>query len=148
MTITYDTIEIDEQIINGPSAGEYKTISLNSEFNNYHNYCISKNILYLRKFKIEKVPEDERKHPIFDIIRPVYLGKTKVDYTGHMKVYSAFETWKLKFINGGLVETMFEPTDDNDTQKDFDSKDSNSSEEVAYWSGEGYVEEDNDEYEG
>ena len=146
-TMIYDTIEIDYDILNGPSSGEYQTVSFNSAFD---NYCIKNNKIFLRKFKNEIVPEDERTHPIFDAIRPVYLGKEQINFTGLMEIYSPHETWKLKFINGGLVKSMLINVQDNDHNKDINNEDSHSSEEeLEYWSGEGYVEEeDNDDYEG
>jgi hypothetical protein len=144
----YDTVEIVEDIENGPLVGEYQTKSLE---NALYTYYIKDNRLILKMYKYEIVPEDERKHPIFGILRSVYIGDEDAKYHGWITIYGVDETWKLKFTDGELMETEFveaHPRDpDNST---FGSLGENSQDqEVAYWMGEGYVvEEDNDNYEG
>ena len=147
----YDSIEITNNIENGPLVGEYQTKSLE---NALYTYYIKDNRLILKMYRYETVPEDERTHPIFGILRAVYLGDEDTNYHGWIDIYGVDETWKLKFTDGELVKTEFveaHPKDpDNSTIGSLgENSQDQEIEEVAYWVGDGYVsEEDNDYYEG
>lgn len=147
----YDTVEIVEEIENGPLVGEYQTKSLE---NALYTYYIKDNRLFHKVYKYETVPEEERTHPIFGILRAVYLGDEDSNYHGWIEIYGVRETWKLKFTDGALVKTEFVTGHPNDPDTSTSGSLGENSqdqevEEVAYWTGDGYVgEEDNDYYEG
>jgi hypothetical protein len=147
----YDTVEIVEETENGPVIGEYQTKSLE---NALYTYYIKDNRLIQRVYKYETVPEEERTHPIFGILRSVYIGDEDTNYHGWIDIYGVDETWKLKFTDGELMKTEFieahakNPDTSNSGSAVQDSQ-SDQEEEVVYWTGDGYVaEEDNDHYEG
>ena len=144
----YDTVEIVEDIENGPLVGEYQTKSLE---NALYTYYIKDNRLILEMYKYETVPEDERKHPIFGILRSVYVGDEDTKHHGWITIYGVDETWKLKFTDGELMKSEFVEahTRDPDNSTIGSLGENSQDQEVAYWTGEGYVvEEDNDNYEG
>jgi hypothetical protein len=149
----YDTVEIVEEIENGPTIGEYQTKSLE---NCLFTYYVKDRKLVQKIYKYETVPEEERTHPIFGMLRSVYLGDKDTQYHGWIDIYGVNETWKLKFTDGVLMETKLAQTHVYATDPDISTSGSlgeNSQdqevEEVAYWTGDGYVaEEDNDHYEG
>jgi len=147
----YDTVEVLEDIENGPLVGEYQTKSLD---NALYTYYLKDRRLIHRVYKYETVPEDERTHPVFGILRSVYVGDEDANYHGWITIYGVDEVWKLKFTDGELMNTEFVeayPRDpDTSTSGSLgENSQDQEVEEVAYWTGEGYVsEEDNDYYEG
>lgn len=145
----FDTIEVINDIENGPQAGEYQTKDLESCLD---NYFIQNNRLFLIKRRIEVVPENERKHPVFGMYRAVQEGTEDTNFHGWIEMYGVYSTWKLKFTDGELMQSIYEPHDidkapvsgslDEDCQDDTE-------EVVAHWKGDGYVPEpDYDDYEG
>jgi hypothetical protein len=145
----FDTIEVVEDIENGPYAGEYQTKDLGSYLD---NYLIHNNRLWLVKRRIEVVPESERKHPVLNMFRSVEEETVDISFHGWFKMYGAYTTWKLKFTDGELMQSIFVPHD-TDTIRvsgstSEDSQD-DTEEVVAHWKGDGYVPEpDYDDYEG
>lgn len=145
----FDTIEVVESIENGPDAGEYQTKDLGSYLD---NYFIKDKRLWLIKRRIEIVPESERKHPVFGIFRAVEQETVDTNHHGWFEMYGAYTTWKLKFTDGELMQSIFVPHD-TDTMPisgslNEDCQD-DTEEVVAYWKGDSYTPEpDYDDYEG
>jgi hypothetical protein len=145
----FDTIEVKENIKNGPDAGEYQTKDLGSYLD---NYFIKDNRLWLIKRRIEVVPEAERKHPVLGMFRSIEEETVDLCYHGWFEMYGPYTTWKLKFTDGELMQSIF-VTHDTDTAPVSGSTaedcQDDTEEVVAHWKGDGYVPEpDYDDYEG
>jgi hypothetical protein len=145
----FDTIEVIEDIENGPEAGEYQTKDLGSYLD---NYFIKDNRLWLVKRRIEVVPEAERKHPVFGMYRAVEEDTVDSNFHGWFEMYGPYTTWKLKFTDGELMQSIFVANDpdkapvNGSTAEDCQD---DTEEVVAHWKGDGYVPEpDYDDYEG
>lgn len=98
----FDTIEINEDVENGPTRGEYQTKDLECCLD---TYILQNKRLLIKKVKYEHVQEEERTHPIFGIIRSVFLGLEDTQHHGYVEMYGDKATWKLKFTDGILVGT-------------------------------------------
>ena len=96
----FDTIEIATSIEYGPQSGEYQTKDLDSCMD---TYMLHNNRLYKRLIKYTVVPMEQRKHPIFGGLISTFIGLADTDYHGYITMYSAEETWKIKFTDGELV---------------------------------------------
>jgi len=147
----YDTVEIVEEIENGPSTGEYQTKSLE---NALYTYYVKDRKLFMKVYRYDTVPEEERTHPIFGILRAVYLGDQDTNHHGWITIYGVKDTWNLKFTDGVLVDTKFIEAHVTDPDHPVsgsvmgENSQDQHVEEIAYWTGDGYVgEEDNDHYE-
>lgn len=145
----FDTIEVVEDVENGPSSGEYQTKDLESCLD---HYFIKDNRLWLIKRRIEVVPENERKHPVFGMYRAIEEGVVDTNYHGWIEMYGPYSTWKLKFTDGELMKSVFVIHDaDVPVTRADSSEDSQGDVEevVAYWNGDSYTPEpDYDDYEG
>lgn len=134
----FDEIEVIADIEGGPPADDYQTKDLE---NCLDKYVLQNNRLYVKLIKYEVVPEEERTHPIFGMLRGIFLGMKDTEYHGIIEIYSPTQTWKLKFTDGELVESKmieFHPNDPDNTEPNNDGKDSDG--DVEYWQG------DNKEY--
>jgi len=145
----FDTIEVIEDIENGPEAGEYQTKDLGSYLD---NYFIKDNRLWLVKRRIEVVPEAERKHPVFGMYRAVEEDTVDSNFHGWFEMYGPYTTWKLKFTDGELMQSIFVANDPDKTPVNGSTAEDcqdDTEEVVAHWKGDGYVPEpDYDDYEG
>ncbi len=145
----FDTIEVIEDIKDGPDAGEYQTKDLGSYLD---NYFIKDSRLWLIKRRIEVVPEAERKHPVLGMFRSIEEETVDISFHGWVEMYGPYTTWKLKFTDGELMKSIFVAHDPDTApvtgSKDEDCQD-DTEEVVAHWKGDGYVPEpDYDDYEG
>lgn len=134
----FDDVEVLQDIENGPPADDYQTKDLDNVLD---KYVLQNNRLYLKLIRYEVVPEEERTHPIFGMLRGKFLGMKDTEYHGIIEIYSPTQTWKLKFTDGELVESKmieFHPDDPDNTEPNNDGKDSDG--DVEYWQG------DNKEY--
>ena len=134
----FDTIEIENDIQNGPKAGEYQTKDLDCVLDTYH---IQNSRLIKRVYRYQPVEESKRKHK-WHMIQAEFIGLMDVDYHGWIEVYGAYSTWRLKFTDGELkecklMEQFNEPTgsvnQDNEEKENQTLKEG----EIAYWSGDG-----------
>jgi len=145
----FDTIEVIEDIENGPEVGEYQTKDLGSYLD---NYFIKDNRLWLVKRRIEVVPEAERKHPVFGMYRAVEEDTVDSNFHGWFEMYGPYTTWKLKFTDGELMQSIFVANDPDKTPVNGSTAEDcqdDTEEVVAHWKGDGYVPEpDYDDYEG
>jgi hypothetical protein len=145
----FDTIEVIENIKNGPDAGEYQTKDLGSYLD---NYFIEDNRLWLVKRRIEVVPEAERKHPVLGMFRSVEEETVDTSFHGWVEMYGPYTTWKLKFTDGELMQSIFVANDPDKApvgESRVEDCQDDSEEVVAHWKGDGYVPEpDYDDYEG
>jgi hypothetical protein len=143
----FDDVEVPHDIENGPFAGDYQTKDLSNEL---ATYVLQSGRLYVKLVKYEVVPEEERKHPVFGLLRAKFLGMQDTNHHGYIEMYNANETWKLKFTDGELVEAKmieFVPNDPDTTEPNNDGKDSNG--DSSYWEGDEQQYEYNPEdYEG
>lgn len=129
----YDEVEIISDIQGGPPADDYQTKDLDNALD---KYVLQNNRLYVKLMKYEVVPEEERKHPIFGVLRAKFLGMKDIQYHGIIEIYSPTQTWKLKFTDGELVESKmieFHANDPDDGEPDNNNKDSDG--DVEYWEG-------------
>jgi hypothetical protein len=117
-----------------------------------YNYFIKDNRLWLIKRRIEVVPEAERKHPVLGMFRSIEEETVDLCYHGWFEMYGPYTTWKLKFTDGELMQSIFVPHDTDtapvsgSTAEDCQD---DTEEIVAHWKGDGYVPEpDYDDYEG
>jgi len=145
----FDTIEVSENIENGPDAGEYQTKDLGSYLD---NYILKNNRLFLVQREIITVPENERIHPIFGMFRSIETGIVDSDFHGWIEMYGPYSTWKLKFTDGELMQSIFVQNDPDTapiTGGITEDCQDETEEVVAYWQGDSYTPEpDNDDYEG
>ena len=122
----FDTIEIYENMKNGPFAGEYYTKDL-------HKMCASfvvqEGKLYKEIIKYEVLPEEERSHPVVGAIQARFLGISFTDHSGCVTMYNSNETWALTFIKGELMESNlieFVAEDPDDSEATYDNLDTQS----------------------
>lgn len=146
----YDTIEILDVIEDGPLVGEYQTKDLENALISYY---IKDGKLIEKMMKYEVVPEDERTHPVFGVLKQVYLGDKDTEHHGWIRIYGAKETWKVKFTDGVVMKYQFVDRIANDTDQvsgsfgNGENSQDQEKEEVAYWNGDGYVGEEDNDYE-
>lgn len=129
----FDEIEIPQDIENGPPADDYQTKDLDNVLD---KYVLQNNRLYVKLVKYEVVPEEERTHPIFGMLRAKFLGMKDTQFHGIIEIYSSTQTWKLKFTDGELVESKmieFYPNDPDNVEPNYDQNDSDG--DVRYWQG-------------
>lgn len=130
----FDEVEVPHDIEDGPPADDYQT----KDFDNcLDKYVLQNNRLYVKLIKYEIVPEEERTHPIFGMVRGTFLGLKDANYHGVFEMYSRNQTWKVKFTDGELVEanmTEFIADDPDNVVPNNDGKDSDGG--VDYWQGE------------
>lgn len=134
----FDEVEVITDVENGPPADDYQTKDLDNALD---KYVLQNNRLYVKLIKYEVVPEEERTHPIFGMVRGKFLGMKDTQHHGFIEIYSPTQTWKLKFTDGELVESKmieFRAIDPDNTEPNNDEKDSDG--DVEYWQG------DNKEY--
>lgn len=130
----FDDVEVLQDIENGPPADDYQTKDLDNVLD---KYIIQNNRLYVKLVKYEVIPEEERTHPIFGMVRGKFMGLKDTNYHGVIEMYSATQTWKVKFTDGELVESKmieFHPNDPDNTEPNNDGKDSDG--DIEYWQGE------------
>ncbi len=143
----FDTIEIENDIQNGPKAGEYQTKDLDSALETYH---IRDNRLIKRAYKYHAVEESKRKHK-WHLMEAEFIGLMDIDYHGWIEIYGAYSTWRLKFTDGELKECKLmqqfnEPPVVKDEEKTKEEQTLKNG-EIAYWSGDGgeYTVDEEDE---
>jgi len=132
----FDTIEIENDIHNGPKAGEYQTKDLDSALETYH---IRDSKLIKRVYKYHTVEESKRKHK-WHLIEAEFLGLMDIDYHGWIEIYGAYSTWRLKFTDGELKECKIMEQFNQPTvveEEEIREKQTLKDGEIAYWSGDG-----------
>jgi hypothetical protein len=128
----FDTIEIENDIHNGPKAGEYQTKDLDSALETYH---IRDSKLIKRVYKYHTVEESKRKHK-WHLIEAEFVGLMDIDYHGWIEIYGAYSTWRLKFTDGELKESkLMQQFKEPPVIKEEEQTLKNG--EIAYWSGDG-----------
>lgn len=135
----FDSIEIEKDIPNGPDAGEYQSKDLDCLMD---HYILEDNRLYKKIYKYNPVPKERRKN-IFHLIESEFIGLLDLNFHGWIEIYGAYETWKLKFTDGEIKECKMTESLPKPEQKEQDNPP-----EIAYWSGDGYeyeVDDDEDE---
>ena len=137
----FDTVEIEKDILNGPEAGEYQTKDLDCLMD---YYAIENNRLYKKVYKYHPVPKEKQKH-ILHLIESEYVGLLDLNFHGWIEIYGVYETWELKFTDGELKECKMTESLPKPEQKEEDKDQP----KIAYWSGDGYeYEVDDNEEEG
>lgn len=98
----FDTIEVIDNIPNGPYKDEYQTKDLECSMD---TFLIENNRLLRRIVKYDLVPEEERRHPIFGVIKSTLVGLEDTNFDGVIEMYSSTTTWQLTFVKGKLKES-------------------------------------------
>jgi hypothetical protein len=137
----FDTIEIENDIENGPKAGEYQTKNLDSALETYH---IQGGRLIKRVYKYNPIEESKRKHK-WHFMEAEFIGLMDIEYHGWIEIYGAYNTWKLKFTDGELkeckiMEQFNQPTvveEEEEEEEEIREKQTLKDGEIAYWSGDG-----------
>ena len=140
MLFRSDTIEIEKDIPNGPQSGEYQTKDLDCIMD---QYIIENNRILKKIIKYHQVPKMEQKHP-FHLLNSEFMGLLDVQFHGIIEIYGVYDTWQLKFTDGELkecklTESLPKPQESKQEKEEQPSH--------AYWSGDGYEYELDDEEE-
>jgi len=144
----FDTIEIEIDIENGPQAGEYQTKDLECVMD---NYIIENKKLFRKAYKFNKIQPENKKY-MWHMFSREFVGLVDTEFHGWIELYGAYDTWRIKFTDGELMECKlmenFEPEKENEELEEEEYAGHIGIPDHYFDNNEREVEFDEDDYEG